>query len=201
VCCAVAYAASAYSSLLHVGLPEPPLRDAGRGSLESGGRLFGRLAGLEAQMMLSDQTEYLPDDLLAKVDRASMWESLEVRVPLLDHRVLEFSWTVPVSMKFRNGSTKWPLRQIAQRYVPRSILERPKMGFTVPIARWLQGELHEWARDTLSPARTRSSDLWDHAKLEALWSRFEQGQADLALPIWTATVLQAWADAWNVRFS
>ena len=75
------------------------------------------------------------------------------------------------------------------------------MGFTVPIARWLRGDLREWARDTLSPERSTATDMWDHAKLDALWIQFERGREDLALPLWTATVLQAWGDAWNVRFS
>jgi asparagine synthase (glutamine-hydrolysing) len=193
-------ALEAYAALLNVGLSEPPLRDPALSRGEEERQFCDRLIGLEAQMMLSDQLQYLPDDLLAKVDRASMWESLEVRVPILDHRVVAFSWTLPTSLKMRGGATKWPLRKIAEEYVPLRLLERPKMGFTVPIARWLQGELHDWARDTLSGGRTRASGIWDHAELDRLWSQFGAGRRDLALPLWTATVLQAWADAWNVSF-
>ena len=146
-------AADAYSALLNVGLEAPPLRETAWGNPGLEQDFCERVMGLEAQMMLSDQGQYLPDDLLTKVDRASMWESLEVRVPLLDHRVIEFSWALPTSMKFRGGSTKWPLRRIAERYVPRHVLERPKMGFTVPIARWLRGD---WPASSRSTPNRRS---------------------------------------------
>lgn len=189
----------AYESLLDVGMRDAPLRGIGAGLPRVPG-IPSPDGSLEAWMMLTDQLGYLPDDLLTKVDRASMWVSLEARVPLLDHEVVEFSWRIPTRTKLRSGVTKWPLREIAYRYVPRDLLERPKMGFTAPVAQWLRGDLREWARDTLSPAGASRSGLWDGDGVARLWSEFDEGHEDLALPLWTATVLQAWAENWNVRF-
>jgi asparagine synthase (glutamine-hydrolysing) len=151
-------------------------------------------------MMFMDQMGYLPDDLLTKVDRASMWESLEARVPILDHHVVEFSWRVPSHLKIQDGITKQPLRTIAERYVPKALLDRPKMGFTVPIAKWLTSELRDWARDTLSPTNSRLLPLWQRGALDRAWTDFERGRHDLALPLWAAAVFQSWSDAWKVSF-
>ena len=190
---------AAYEALLDVGWARPPL--LGRPSADQAGHYgaeFGR--DLEADMMLMDQGDYLPDDLLAKVDRASMRESLEARVPILDHKVVEFSWRVPTDLKIRNGVSKWPLRALARRYLPESILDRPKMGFTVPIARWLSVDLRDWARDTLSLANPTLLPIWDKSQLDDAWTAFEAGRTDMALPLWAATNLQAWSDAAGVRF-
>lgn len=153
---------------------------------------------LVSRMMLHDQLEYLPDDLLTKVDRASMWESLEARVPLLDHEVVSLSWRVAPRLKIRDGKTKWPIRQIAARYVPESWLDRPKMGFTVPIARWLREDLREWASDTLEDASTHGRGIFEPAELRRTWSQFDRGRSDLALGIWAVLVLQTWATEWGV---
>lgn len=191
--------AEAYERLLCVGMSEPPVSRRAERAEPPRTRLLGR-GSLENQMMLDDQLHYLPDDLLAKVDRASMWESLEARVPILDQEIVKFAWRLPATLKIRRGVTKWPLRQLALRYVPASVLERPKMGFTVPIVGWLRGGLREWARDVLGPASVRDTGLLDARAVEHLWAEFDRGRAELAQPLWTAAVLHSWAAAWRVRF-
>lgn len=190
--------AEAYETLLDVGW----LR-TGAGTPGAHRRAIEALAAdsperLLSRMMLHDQLEYLPDDLLTKVDRASMWESLEARVPLLDHEVVAFSWRVDPCLKIRDGRTKWPIRQIAARYVPESWLDRPKMGFTVPIARWLREDLREWANDMLEDASRHGRGIFEPAELRRTWSLFERGRSDLALGLWGVLVLQAWAAEWRV---
>lgn len=153
-------------------------------------------SGLLERMMLADQVTYLPDDLLAKTDRASMAVSLEVRVPLLDHRVVEFGWRLPRSLKIRAGQGKWLLRQVLHRRVPKELVERPKMGFSVPIRHWLQGPLATWAEDYLSPdALARNEELNATAVRDA-WVGFKAGRGNLALGLWAVLMYLTWKERW-----
>ena len=150
------------------------------------------------RMVLADQVSYLPDDLLAKVDRASMATSLEVRVPILDHRVVELGWRLPLSLKIRDGEGKWILRQVLYRRVPRRLVDRPKVGFSVPIADWLQGPLKKWGEELLDPTRLREGGLLEAAPLRRSWERLQKGgAAGEASGLWAALVLLSWREHWK----
>ncbi len=148
------------------------------------------------KMMLADQLTYLPDDLLAKVDRASMAVSLEVRVPLLDHRVVEFAWRLPQALKIRNGQGKWLLRQVLYQRVPRQIAERPKMGFSVPINEWLRGPLRGVAEELLALDRLKREGHFDAASVRSSWESFRDGRSHEGLAIWAIFLFQAWRARW-----
>ncbi|HEY8150012.1 MAG TPA: asparagine synthase (glutamine-hydrolyzing) [Vicinamibacteria bacterium] len=156
----------------------------------------GPQAHLLDRMMLADQETYLPDDLLAKLDRASMAVSLEVRAPILDHRVVEFSWRLPPSLKLRDGVGKWVLRQVLYRRVPRSMVERPKMGFSVPIDQWLRGPLRPWAEDLLSSDGLRKSGLLDPAPIARGWKELQQGRRAGGPGMWAVVMFEAWRARW-----
>jgi asparagine synthase (glutamine-hydrolysing) len=149
---------------------------------------------LMERMMLADQTSYLPDDLLAKVDRASMAVSLEARVPILDHRVVEFSWRLPRSLKVRDGRGKWLLRQILYKHVPRALVDREKMGFSVPLAKWLAGPLRNWAGDLL--VSSRANGLLQTNVVRRQWDRFLAGDPSRSAGIWALVMFRAWEDRW-----
>jgi asparagine synthase (glutamine-hydrolysing) len=149
------------------------------------------------RMMLADQTTYLPDDLLAKLDRASMAASLEVRAPLLDHRVVEFAWRLPRSLKLRDAVGKWALRQVLYRRVPRELIERPKMGFSVPIARWLRGPLRRWAEPLLASDALAAAGL-DPAPVGRAWSDLQAGRRHGGSALWAVLMFQAWRERWQV---
>ena len=134
---------------------------------------------------------YLPDDLLLKVDRASMAVSLETRVPLLDHRVIEFSHLLPQKMMVRNGMRKWALRQVLYRHVPRELIDRPKMGFSIPLAEWLRGPLRDWAESLLFPQRPQGDQI-DQVGLRQLWNEHQSGARDWHQTIWSIVMLRDW---------
>jgi asparagine synthase (glutamine-hydrolysing) len=148
------------------------------------------------RMMLADQAVYLPDDSLAKMDRASMAVNLEIRAPLLDHRVVELSWRLPRSMKLRGGVGKWALRQVLYRRVPRALVERPKMGLTVPIDEWLRGPLRHWAEGLLPDPGHNRDDLLDGAAVHRAWTDLCDRRGSGGLALWAVVMFQAWRARW-----
>jgi len=189
-----------YRAMLSAWRDPTRLVEGGRERSQRSDALFARgqeWLQLMERMMLADQGSYLPDDLLAKVDRASMSVSLEVRVPLLDHRLVEFSWRLPRRFKVRDGKGKWILRQALYRRLPHELVDRDKVGFTVPTAAWLRGPLHEWASDLLNPSRLTRLGLLRAEPLRRAWARFCAGDGEDALGLWAALLFTAWQEHWK----
>ncbi|PPR60741.1 MAG: Asparagine synthetase [glutamine-hydrolyzing] 1 [Alphaproteobacteria bacterium MarineAlpha4_Bin2] len=169
---------------------------AGEETLGEAWRTSEELADFAERMAFLDTVTYLPDDILTKVDRASMSVSLEVRVPLLDHRLIEFAWTLPKRMRIRGSTTKWVLRQVCYRHVPQAIVERPKMGFAIPLASWLQGPLYEWADSLLDEKRLEEGGLFEPAVVRGAWEAFLDGKGNNHHGIWGLLQAQAWLEHW-----
>ena len=148
------------------------------------------------RMMYLDLVTYLPDDVLTKLDRASMAVSLEARVPLLDHRVVEFAMQVPSKLKFRNEQGKWLLRQVLQRYVPKELFDRPKMGFSLPIGAWLRGTLRSWAEELLDEQSRTSRDLLDSGVIRRKWAEHINHKHNWGQQLWNVLMFQAWYRRW-----
>lgn len=170
-----------------MGGQEPPTKLTGHRPVLEG------LSSVE-QMMALDAITYLPDDILVKVDRAAMGVSLESRVPFLDHRVVEFAWTLPLHYKLRDGQTKWPLRQVLYRYVPKELIERPKMGFGIPLDAWLRGPLRDWAEALLGEARLKQEGYFNPTPIREKWAEHLSGNRNWSHHLWDVLMFQAWQE-------
>ncbi len=172
--------------------PEDVLLDPERPAAGATGPDFGdAVEGL----IRRDTLDYLPGDILCKVDRAAMASSLETRVPLLDPRIAAFAWRLPMDMKIRDGQGKWLLRQVLHRYVPQALTDRPKMGFTAPLHAWLTGDLRGWAEDLISPATLKRQGLLRPGVVRRLWARYLAGDTSVEARVWTVLMLQGWLAA------
>lgn len=160
-----------------IGASEPPTAMTDR-------TRWAAVPGVTERMMYLDTVGYLPDDILVKLDRASMGVSLESGAPLLDHRLVEFAWPLPLSMKVRDGRGKRLLRQVLNGYVPPELTGRPKMGFGVPVGAWLRGPLREWSEDLLSARRLREEGFFDPAPIREKWTEHLSGERDWQAYLW-----------------
>jgi len=158
--------------------------------------LSERLPNFYDRMQFIDTIMYLPDDILTKVDRASMAVSLEARVPLLDHRVVEFAWSLPHEMKVRNGAGKWALKELLYRYLPQNIVDRPKMGFGVPVGEWIKGPLRDWAEHLLCEEMLEKYQLIQTEEVRKRWKEHLSEKRNWEAGLWNVLMLQSWADEW-----
>jgi asparagine synthase (glutamine-hydrolysing) len=172
------------------GSTEPPTALTDR-------RQWARLPEFTQRMAYLDLVTYLPDDILVKVDRASMGVSLEAREPLLDHRLVEFAWRLPTSLKVRRGRGKWVLRQVLFRYVPPRLIERPKTGFGIPLEAWLRGPLRDWAEALLDERRLKTEGFFDPAPVRAKWQEHLAGRRNWHYYLWSILMFQAWREHWG----
>ena len=145
-------------------------------------------------MMYLDGLTYLPNDILAKVDRAGMANSLETRIPLLDHRVVELAWKLPMSMKLRKNQTKWILRQVLYKYVPKELIERPKAGFAIPVGAWLRGPLKDWAEGLLDESRIRQEGYFEANFIRNKWQEHLAGKNNWQSFLWSILMFQTWLE-------
>lgn len=152
--------------------------------------------GFADRMMYWDALTYLPNDILTKVDRATMAVGLESRAPLLDKRIYEFAWTLPENLKIRNGRGKFLMREVLERYVPASLFERPKQGFAMPVGEWLRGPLKDWAENLLDEKSIQGDGLLDTALIRQTWDDHLAGRGNHATKLWTLLMFQSWKERW-----
>jgi asparagine synthase (glutamine-hydrolysing) len=153
------------------------------------------------RMMYQDTIGFLPNDVLTKIDRASMAVGLETRVPFLDHKLYEFAAALPMRFKIRNGVTKWLVRQVLYRYVPRELIDRPKGGFGIPIERWLRTDLRDWAESLISEDALARTGVFVPAPVRAAWMRHLNGFENQQHPLWCVLMFQAWYAHWSSQLS
>ena len=154
---------------------------------------FGDISNLE-KMMATDTINYLPDDILTKVDRAAMKTSLETRVPFLDHNIVEFAWKLPISFKVKDGESKWLLHQILKDFLPESLTKREKMGFSVPIHKWIRGPLKEWCEELLNKDRLKSEGFFDEEIVSNKWEEHLSGKVNNITFLWPILMFQSWLE-------
>ena len=145
-------------------------------------------------MMYLDLITYLPDDILCKVDRASMYSSLETRAPFLDHRVVEFAARLPMRQKIHDGHSKWLLRQVLYNYIPKELVEHPKMGFSIPIGLWLRGPLREWSESLINSNRLEKEGYLNADLVQEKWNEHLSGKRDWQNLLWNVFMFQSWLD-------
>lgn len=175
------------TSSIVLGSKEPPSITTDRSD-------WAKIDDFTLMIMYLDMISYLPDDILVKVDRASMGVSLEARVPILDHRVVRFAWGLPLSLKINNGRGKWLLRRLLYRYVPKELIERPKMGFAIPIDTWLRKELRDWGESLLSEKRLKEEGFFRPKPIRKKWEEHLSGRRNWQHHLWDVLMFQAWLE-------
>jgi asparagine synthase (glutamine-hydrolysing) len=183
-----------YQRLISVWPAHEEVLQSGFDPGSEGARQQAQLPNFTDQMMLLDGTTYLPDDILVKLDRASMANSLEARAPFLDHRIIEFAWQLPLGFKVRNRRGKYVLRQVLYRHVPPPLVDRPKTGFAIPLDSWIRGPLRDWAENLLSERRLRQDGFFRAAPIRRKWCEHLSGTRNWIAPLWTVLMFQAWQE-------